>query len=40
MVEVQDAVPTGMTGLTLSRKGEETYGRLIRWTDDFIHMRD
>lgn len=39
LVELQDGVD-GHERVTLTMKGEETYGRLIRWTDDFIHMRD
>lgn len=39
LVEVQSG-PDGHDRVALSRKGEETYGQLIRWVDEFIHMRD
>lgn len=39
LVETQDG-DDGHERVVLTRKGEQTYGQLIRWVDDFIHMRD
>lgn len=39
LVELQ-AGSDGHDRVVLTRKGEETYGQLIRWMDEFIHMRD
>lgn len=39
LVEVRN-LDDGHDGVFLTRKGEETYGQLIRWVNDFIHLRD
>lgn len=39
LVELQ-AGSDGHDRVVLTRKGEETHGQLIRWMDEFIHMRD
>lgn len=39
LVEMHDG-DDGHERVALTPKGEATYGQLIRWVDDFMHMRD